>query len=138
DAVAGKPGVRRLAAVDPLRLEDLQTRRCLSGQPVLHFLCRNVGVQLQLGYLPATDHPERQRRGEDQARLGIEALGAMIRERSAPQHALETPHEVVVTDQAQVAGLAKTDSYLSADHARNLDFRFLSFRFAIVRRVSEP
>src|SRR5438132_9336148 len=42
----------------------------------------------------------------------------------APQHALKTPHQVMVTDEAQVAGLAESNSYLSANHAEIFDFDF--------------
>src|SRR5438132_13389761 len=42
----------------------------------------------------------------------------------APQHALKTPHQVMVTDEAQGAGLAESNSYLSANHAEIFDFDF--------------
>ena len=39
-----------------------------------------------------------QRQGEDQARPGVEPLRRLERQAGAAEHALEAPHQVVVTD----------------------------------------
>src|SRR5439155_24043762 len=55
--------------------------------------------------------------GKDQARARIEAFGGMEGQGGAAKHALEAVHQVVVTDQAQVAAFAESDTNLVADHA---------------------
>src|SRR5438128_9463312 len=73
-------------------------------------------VQLQLHDLLTAADSQRQRHGKDQARLGIESGRGVKGECGAAQHALEAAHQVMMTDQTKVAGLAKSNSDFVANH----------------------
>ncbi len=74
--------------------------------------------QLQLADLLAADDAERQRQGEDEARLGVEALGLAHRQFGAAQQALEGAHEIVVAEEAEVGALAEAEADLAEGTGR--------------------
>src|SRR5262249_52666542 len=108
----------RGARLDTANVENLEAGRGLPGETSANIRGRQVGVQLQFGHLAATDNPQGQRQGEDQPRFGVEARSRMEGDFGPPQHALEGAHQVMVANQAKVAGLAESNSDLGTDHEK--------------------
>ena len=63
--------------------------------------------QLQLDDFSVADDAQGQRLGEDHAWLRMEALRGAQRQGGPAEHAFEAVHEIVMADEAKIAGLAK-------------------------------
>jgi hypothetical protein len=68
--------------------------------------------QFKVENLVGSNHSERQRKCEYQARLGMKALGVSKRQPGAAQQALPGADQIVVTEKAQIALFGKPDTDL--------------------------
>ena len=77
----------------------------MAAEALEDFLDGQFIVELQFRDLLAADDAQRQRKGEHQARVRVEAVRAVDREGGTAQQALEAAQQVVVAEEAQVVGL---------------------------------
>ena len=98
-------------AVDAPHARGFPARPALGGQARANFVGSSGSSSSSSSTTSLAAHDaQRQRQGENHARLGIEALGASGRGVGAAEHALEAAHQIVMADQTEVAALAESDS----------------------------
>jgi hypothetical protein len=131
DPVTGAAHLGGRLEGNALHRQDTETRRHLPREPAVNFRGLDGFVEFQFQHFLQADNAEAKGLGEHQARHGMEALGEVYRQLSAAQSALEALYHVAVTDETQVAALAKADADLVAG-ARSSALRSLR---AVVRGV---
>ena len=89
----------------------------MANEPSFDLFQRQALIQLQLQNLLAADHPQRQGQRKHQTWFGMESLSDVIRKGCAAQYAFEAAHQIMMAHQAEVAGLAESDSDFVANHA---------------------
>ena len=111
EAAAGLPVVFR-----PIRCTLTMSRPSgvCKAQTLVDFFGRQNVVEFQFRDFFETDNAQGERQGEDETRVRVKALGAVIGQARAPQQTLEAAHQVVVAEQTEDASLAEAEAVLVA------------------------